>query len=285
VFELEDRVAIAVAGIIEPTLEVAEIHRSMARRTTDLTTYDLYLRSLSLVWGWSKEGVAAGIEILGRAIARDPQYAPVLALSAAAHTNLHVNDWTDDPAGTRETAVEHARRALACDDDDPNVLGFVARTFGYFGEDIGASIALIDRALVHNPSFARGWVTRGWLRLWAGQPEPAIEDFETSLRLSPNVRASDRLMGLGVAYFFARRLDEAEAMLLRSLQGYPRWPPTYRFLAAAYAHRGQLDKARRAVETLRTLTDILVPPVNHWRRADDREFYLAGLNLAIGDPV
>jgi len=28
-------------------------------------------------------------------------------------------------------------------------------------------------------------------------------------------------MGLGVAYFFARRLDEAEAMLLRSLQGYP----------------------------------------------------------------
>ncbi len=91
VFELEDKVAIAVAGIIEPTLELAEIHRSMARRTTDLTTYDFYLRALSLVWGWNREGVAAGIEILGRAIARDPEYAPVLALSAAAHTNLHVD--------------------------------------------------------------------------------------------------------------------------------------------------------------------------------------------------
>jgi TolB-like protein len=283
VFELEDKVAIAVAGIIEPTLEVAEIHRSMARRTTDLTTYDLYLRALSLVWGWNREGVVAGIGILGRAIARDPQYAPVLALSAAAHTNLHVNDWTGDPAGTRETAVEHARRALASDDDDPNVLGFVARTFGYFGEDIGAAIALIDRALLLNPSFARGWVTRGWLRLWAGQPEPAIEDFETSLRLSPHVRAADRLMGLGVAYFFARRLDEAEAMLLRSLQGYPKWPPSYRFLAAAHAHRGRLDEARLAIETLRTLTDVLVPPANHWRRAEDREFFLTGLRLAIGE--
>jgi adenylate cyclase len=283
VFEFEDKVAIAVAGIIEPTLELAEIHRSMARRTTDLTTYDFYLRALSLVWGWNREGVAAGIEILSRAIARDPQYAPVLALSAAAHTNLHVNDWTDDSAGTREIAVEHARRALACDDDDPNVLGFVARTFGYFGEDIGASIALIDRALLLNPSFARGWVTRGWLRLWAGQPEPAIEDFETSLRLSPHVRAADRLMGLGVAYFFARRLDEAEAMLLRSLQGYPKWPPSYRFLAATHAHRGRLAEARRAIETLKTLTDVLVPPVTHWRRAEDRDFFLDGLSLAIGN--
>lgn len=283
VFELEDRVAVAVAGIIEPTLEVAEIHRSMARRTTDLTTYDLYLRALSLVWGWNQEGVAAGVEMLGRAIARAPQYAPVLALSAAAHTNLHVNDWIADAAETRETAVEHARRALAADDDDPNVLGFVARTFGYFGEDIGAAIALVDRALLLNPSFARGFVTRGWLRLWAGQPEPAIEDFETSLRLSPHVRAADRLMGLGVAYFFARRLDEAEAMLLRSLQGYPSWPPSYRFLAAAHAHRGQLAEARRAIETLKTLTGVLVPPVNHWRRAEDREFFLAGLRLAIGD--
>ena len=71
VFELEEQGAIAVAGIIEPTLEIAEIHRSMARRTTDLTTYDLYLRALSLVWGWNWEGVAAGIEILGRAMARD----------------------------------------------------------------------------------------------------------------------------------------------------------------------------------------------------------------------
>jgi adenylate cyclase len=283
VFELEDRVAVAVAGIIEPTLEVAEIHRSMARRTTDLTTYDLYLRALSLVWGWNRDGVLAGIDILGRAIDRDAQYAPVRALAAAAHTNLHVNDWTDDPAGTRATAVDHARTALACDDDDPNVLGFVARTLGYFGEDIGAAIALIDRALTLNPSFARGWVTRGWLRLWAGQPEPAIEDFETSLRLSPHVRAADRLMGLGVAYFFARRLDEAEAMLLRSLQGYPKWPPCYRFLAASYAHRGRLDDARRTIETLKTLTEILVPPATHWRRAEDRDYYLTGLRLAIGE--
>jgi adenylate cyclase len=40
VFELQDQVAIAVAGIIEPTLQAAEIRRSAERPTNDLTAYD-----------------------------------------------------------------------------------------------------------------------------------------------------------------------------------------------------------------------------------------------------
>ena len=36
VFELQDKVAISVAGIIEPTLQAAEIRRSTERPTSDL---------------------------------------------------------------------------------------------------------------------------------------------------------------------------------------------------------------------------------------------------------
>ena len=43
VFELQDKVASSVAGVIEPTLQAAEIRRSAERRTTDLTAYDLYI--------------------------------------------------------------------------------------------------------------------------------------------------------------------------------------------------------------------------------------------------
>ena len=46
VFEIQDRVAIAVAGVIEPALQAAEIRRSSSRPTDDLTAYDLYLRAL-----------------------------------------------------------------------------------------------------------------------------------------------------------------------------------------------------------------------------------------------
>jgi len=42
VFELQDDVAVSVAGIIEPALLAAEGHRSAKRPTSDLTAYDLY---------------------------------------------------------------------------------------------------------------------------------------------------------------------------------------------------------------------------------------------------
>jgi len=47
VFELQDKVAISVAGVIEPALQAAEITRSANRPTNDLTAYDLYLRALA----------------------------------------------------------------------------------------------------------------------------------------------------------------------------------------------------------------------------------------------
>jgi len=40
VFELQDRVALSVAGVIEPTLRAAEIRRSIERSVPDLTAYD-----------------------------------------------------------------------------------------------------------------------------------------------------------------------------------------------------------------------------------------------------
>jgi TolB-like protein len=55
VFELQDKIAISVAGVIEPALQAAEMRRSAARSTTDLGAYDLYLRALAAVFPITKE--------------------------------------------------------------------------------------------------------------------------------------------------------------------------------------------------------------------------------------
>jgi hypothetical protein len=44
VFELQDRVAVSVAGVIESALQAAEMRRSAARPTNDLTAYDARTR-------------------------------------------------------------------------------------------------------------------------------------------------------------------------------------------------------------------------------------------------
>jgi adenylate cyclase len=280
VFDLQDNIAINVAGVIEPTLQAAEISRSRDKRTSDLPAYDLYLRALAHVYPWDREGIVTALDLLGQAIERDPHYGPSLALTAQCHQNLHVNGWTNDPELNRSQAINLAHRALRVAPQNPGVLGHTAYALAYFGEDIGAAIELVDRALKLNPSFARGWVISGWLRLWAGQPDLAVGHLETSLRLSPHARRAGTLMAIGVAYFFSRRLDEAREMLLRSLQDHPGWAPTYRFLAACYAHMGQLDEAGEVVKRLRGVTSQVVPTASHWRKPEDREFYLQGLRVA-----
>ena len=72
-------------------------------------------------------------------------------------------------------------------------------------------------------------------------------------------------------------------MLLRSLQEHAGWAPTYRFLAACYAHMGQLDEAQVTVRRLRAVTPIIVPSAAHWRKAEHRELFLSGLRLAAGE--
>ena len=45
IFDLQDKVVLSKAGVIEPTLQAAEIRYSAERPTKDLTAYDLYLRA------------------------------------------------------------------------------------------------------------------------------------------------------------------------------------------------------------------------------------------------
>jgi adenylate cyclase len=283
VFELQDDVAVSVAGIIEPTLQAAEIRRSVERPTTDLTAYDLYLRALSLSFSWERNGIAQALDLLDRAIERDAHYGRALVLAARRHHDLHVNGWTDDPDGSRRMGVDLARRALGVAGDDPEVLAGAAYVLAYFREDIHAAIALVDRALEINQSFARGWQTSGWLRLWAGQPDLAIEHFQTSLRLSPREHRSNPFMGIGVGHFFARRFEEATRMMLLSLQEKPNWVPTYRFLAACYAQMGRNEEAREALKRVRDLSNVVVPAATHWRNPEHRELFLSGLRLAAGE--
>jgi len=81
VFDLQDKIAVSVAGVIEPALQAAEMRRSAARATTDLTAYDLYLRALATIFlitkdrsfeavpaapagggvrGWGRDGLGTG---------------------------------------------------------------------------------------------------------------------------------------------------------------------------------------------------------------------------------
>jgi len=283
VFDLQDKVASSVAGVIEPAVQAAEIARSAERPTTDLTAYQLYLRALPNCHSWDRERIHTALELLEQAIERDPSFGPALALAALCHHHFDRLGGAQDSDPHRRAAVDYARRAVRAAPDDPTTLGNAAGVLGSFGGDINPAIALADRALALNPSFAGGWRMSGWLRLWAGHPEPAIKHFETSMRLSPRAGRLGAFLGIGIGHFFARRFEDARVMLLRALHERPAWAPTYRFLAACYAHAGRFEEAQETAKRLRAITSLVVQDATHWRDPGQREFYLSGLRLAFGD--
>src|SRR5207248_6649401 len=81
IFDLQDKVATSVAGIIEPALQAAETTRSTSRQTPDLTAYDLYLRASEMYFA-SARHVPEALRLMERSIERDPRYAPALAWAA-----------------------------------------------------------------------------------------------------------------------------------------------------------------------------------------------------------
>jgi len=283
VFELQDRVAVNVAGVIEPTLQAAEIRRAANRPTSDPTAYDLYLRAVPLWASHEKEPIIQALGLLGRAIERDLHYGSALGLAALCHQLLATSDWTNDTEAHRREGIDLARRALRCAPDDPDVLANAAVVLGSLGEDIDVAIGSIERSLALNPSFARGWVWSARLRNFAGQPDLAIEHFKTSLRLSPRDRMGTFSLPLGTAYFLKHQFAEAAATLLASLEQAPSLPVGYQLLASSYAHMGRLDEARQVVKRLRAITPVVIPTIILYRNPAHRELFLTGLRLAMGE--
>jgi TolB-like protein len=97
IFELQDKVASNVAGVIVAALQAAETARSAARPTNDLTAYDLYLRAYAMVRSSSKQ-IREALRLMEQAIGRDPNYGPALAWASVCCVRLLTDGRSEDRA-------------------------------------------------------------------------------------------------------------------------------------------------------------------------------------------
>ena len=282
VFELQDKVAIAVAGVIEPTLQAAETARLTRRPTSDPTAYDAYLRGYAMLFA-SSEQIPQALVLLEQAITLDPDYGPALGLAAICCFRLCADGTSENPETDRCKGMGFGHRALQTARDDPAAMANAVFALGWFGEDIGSMIAVIDRALRLNPSHARGWYISGTLRLFAGDTDAAIQHLETALLLSPRARVGTVNLHIGMAHLVCRRYDEALPRLLLEVQdGDPNNPGPWRHLAACYAHLGRLAEARQMIERVQAITPLVIENQQYMRNPEQRAIVLSGLRIAMG---
>jgi TolB-like protein len=286
VFALQDRVALSVAGVIEPALTRAEIHRASRRPTADMDSYDLSLRAVPLMLTFAKADVLSALELLDRSIALDANHGMALAAAAFCHAMISSNSWSDDLAAHHRQVGDLAGRALQHAGEDSTAVCITAEALVIAGESLARGIDLADRARALNPGAAMAWFTGGWMRVLSGQPEAGAEYLETSLRLDPlSVTRPFQLAYLGVARFDQGRFADAVALLEQSMQLSPSYPIGPTVLPACYGHLGLIDAARRMLERRRALTAQTLDQFADWAFHDPahHKLFLDGIALAEGE--
>jgi adenylate cyclase len=275
-FELQDKVALSVAGAIEPAVRESEIRRASQRPTED--AYDLYLRAMPHYRSQTRDGNVEALRLLARAIELDPHYGAALALAGSAHSRNRTFAWTDAPEQERQRAVDYARRALRLASDDPEVLIRAASVLSQDSDDDVTN--LFKRALALNPASAIAHITAANYELSFGDPRRGQDHIETSMRLDPlsPLRATQVGM-LGGALFAQGKFAESIVAMKESGHLNPAVPQVYAGLACCYAHLGDLAAARAAVAEMSTRTPLSLRELGEqmWRAPAQRALFMEGV--------
>src|SRR5262245_17632761 len=285
IFELQDHITSSVVGAIGPKLEQAEIERVRLKPTDSLQAYDHYLRGLAGVTRASKDGTSEALEAFYRAIELDPNYASAYAMAAWCYAWRQANGWTLDRAKEVSEALRLARQATELGRDDAIALARGGIVLAYTGSELEDARGFIDRALELDSNLAAAWHFSGWVCVYFGDTERAIEHQSRALRLSPfDPLRGNMQAAAAYAHLFAGRYQEAVACARSAIRDQPHFLAGFRAAAASSALAGRLDDARAAMARLRAADSLhrisnlsdRIP----LRRPQDRARLEEGLRLA-----
>ena len=248
IFDLQDQVTASVVGAIAPKLEQAEIERAKRKPTQNLDAYDHFLRGMACVHRWTREANAEALRHFANAIQLDSDFAAAYGMAARCYAQRKGSGWTIDRPKEAAEAERLARRAATLGRDDAVALYAAGMALAFVVGDLDGGATLIARALVLNPNSAWGWLFSGWVKVWRGEYEVAIEQVAHAMRLSPsdphvfNMRAA-----AASAHFFAGRYGEALSWAGAAVSEQPNHLIGQCILAASSALGGRLTEARNAL--------------------------------------
>jgi adenylate cyclase len=286
IFDLQDGVTTSVVGAIFPQMISAEIERTGQKRTDSFDAYDWFMRGTAAMWRGSAEDIDEALKLFYRAIELDPAFATPYANAALCYLYRRGKARILDPERETVETTRLARRAVELGKDDAWVLCLAGCALAYVAGELDEGTALIDRALALNPNLAWAWTLSGWLRIWLGVPELAIDHLARSIRLSPlDVAIHEVHTAQAHAYFFQGKYDDASACAAKALSEKQSYVSAWHMAAVSNAMAGRVEEARAACLrvqqydlTLRisNLGKVLGP----YRRAEDRARYAEALRKA-----
>jgi len=244
-FALQDEIALAVVGAIEPSLRRVEVERILRKRPDSLDAYELVLRAQPDVDSGMPDRAAVALTQLSRALVLEPTYGLAHGLVAMSHHNRFLR------AGLKEedrlASVRHARLAIEHGRDDALALTFAGFSLGMDAHDRQAAFAAFEAALALSPSTALAWILGSVVAGWAGEAERAIDWSERGMRLSPfDPWAFAAYDAQALGHFQRDHYAEAARAAYKSNLANPAHSITWVQLAASLAALGHMEEAEAA---------------------------------------
>ena len=234
IFAVQDEVTRTVVATVEGRVAASGAEHARRKPTRDWVAYDYFLKGREHV---NRYQDTEAEPFLARAIELDPDYVHAHAWRAVALSSRYL---LDDRKETLDAAFASAQRALALDENDAwahRAMGCVALR----RHQLDIAGLHYDRAIGLNPNDVNIACDRANWLTYVRKYDEALRSLDSARQLDPypptwvwEVR--------GQALFCLKRYDEA-ITAFRSVGTQHFWIPG--FLAAAYAHLGQLDDAHR----------------------------------------
>jgi TolB-like protein/DNA-binding winged helix-turn-helix (wHTH) protein/Flp pilus assembly protein TadD len=239
---LQNRVARAIAGQIQVSVNLQEQATLKTAKTVDPDAYEAYLKGR---YFWNKrtaDGLKIARDYFERAIARDPNYAQ--AFSGLADTYALLGDWqyaVMAPLEAFPLAKAAAIKALELD----NTLGEAHTSLGFcldgFDWDFESAEKEFRRGVELNPSYATAHHWYAWHLTLLGRDREAIAEMRTAKNLDPlsliiNADLAELLL-------IAHLSDESVQQSRKTIEMDSTFALAHNQLGQAYLQQGKPDEA------------------------------------------
>jgi adenylate cyclase len=185
VFAIQDEITENVVGAIEPEILMKEGRRVIQQANADPNAYDCCMRGMWHHYQSTREELLEAEMWLRRAIEIDPKYARGHMALARVLFGQCVYGWCSDIESYRAEIASLAERAVTLDERDP-YCQYALFAGNFMAGRHQAALAAAQRAIDLNPNFALGYLALGWVRIFIGHFNQALEPLLHTLRLSPN---------------------------------------------------------------------------------------------------
>ena len=236
VVAVQDEIANAIAG----TLLHIGPRPAVRRAPVNMEAYYSYLKALQAFYRVSTDSVRTAIELLERAIALDPAFAPAQAYLAMTLSALAW--WGLAPAGmVLPRARELAERARAIDPDSPEARLALAWIRFSFRHVVSDALDDFDDLFEAAPGFAFGRLAHAYALLAQRRSDEARAAVARAMELDP--LSPVYVYNQAVISYFDRAWDDVERYGQAVLSLAPEFAEGYLALAVAALETGRFDQA------------------------------------------